>query len=375
MRCLELFSGCGGLAKGLELAGFNHSFFVEFNKHACNTLRMNYGEDLVFEGDVREFDFHTIGEVDVVAGGPPCQPFSLGGKHKANDDSRDMFPYAIKAIEILSPKAFVFENVKGLLRESFSEYFEYVILRLSFPNLKIKNDEDWRSHLSRLKMIKKSSYKGVVYDVKFKLLNAADFGVPQTRERVFIVGIRSDLKKVWSFPNPSHSEDKLLWDKFVTCEYWERHKIKFKPNSFDIKLSDKLKNTYGIFPPDGLAWVTLRDILFDVPEPKSKENNIKDHIFKDGAKVYAGHTGSDFDAPSKTIKAGGHGVPGGENMIRFKDGSVRYLTTFESKLVQTFPRDFQITGAWGESMRQIGNAVPVTLAHTIGRQLFNLLSS
>jgi len=115
--------------------------------------------------------------------------------------------------------------------------------------------------------------------------------------------------------------------------------------------------------------------LYDVPDPKSKENKIIDHIFKDGAKVYAGHTGSDFDAPSKTIKAGGHGVPGGENMIRFKDGSVRYLTTFESKLVQTFPRDFQITGAWGESMRQIGNAVPVTLAHTIGRQLFNLLIS
>lgn len=106
MRCLEPFSGCGGLAKGLELAGFNHSFFVEFNKHACNTLRMNYGENLVFEGDVREFDFHTIGEVDVVAGGPPCQPFSLGGKHKANDDSRDMFPYAIKAIENSLTKGF-----------------------------------------------------------------------------------------------------------------------------------------------------------------------------------------------------------------------------------------------------------------------------
>lgn len=375
MRCLELFSGCGGLAKGLELAGFNHASFVEFNKHACNTLRLNYGVDSVFEGDVREFNFHSISDVDIVAGGPPCQPFSLGGKHKANDDSRDMFPYAIKAIETLTPKAFVFENVKGLLRESFSEYFEYVLLRLSYPQLKTKKNEDWRSHLNRLKLIEKSTYSDVSYDVKFKLLNAADFGVPQTRERVFIVGVRSDLNKVWNFPNPSHSEDRLLWDKFVTHEYWERHQIKFKPNSNEIKLSDKLKNAYGIFPPDGLAWVTLRDILFDIPDPKSKENNIIDHIFKDGAKVYAGHTGSEFDSPSKTIKAGGHGVPGGENMIRFKDSSVRYLTTFESKLVQTFPRDFQITGAWGESMRQIGNAVPVTLAHSIGRQLFNLLSS
>jgi len=373
MRCLELFSGCGGLAKGLELAGFNHSHFVEFDKHACNTLRKNYGDDLVFEGDVRDFNFRSIGDVDIVAGGPPCQPFSLGGKHKANDDSRDMFPYAIKAIETLTPKAFVFENVKGLLRESFSEYFEYVILRLSFPKLKIKKDEEWRAHLNRLKKIKLSSYKGVTYDVYFKLINAADYGVPQTRERVFIVGIRSDLRKVWKFPNPTHSEDKLLWDKFVTYEYWKRHDLKFKPTVEEIKIADMLKNKYGIFPPDDLAWLTLRDILCKIPDPKSKYNTIQDHIFKDGAKVYAGHNGSHFDSPSKTIKAGGHGVPGGENMIRFDDGSVRYLTTFESKLVQTFPSDFVISGAWGESMRQIGNAVPVTLAHTIGKQLFNLL--
>jgi len=374
MRCLELFSGCGGLAKGLELAGFEHAHFVEFNKDACKTLRLNFGSELVYEGDVRSFNFKSVGKVDIVAGGPPCQPFSLGGKHKAHDDSRDMFPYAIRAIEDLNPKGFVFENVKGLLRTSFSEYFEYIIKRLTYPYFEIGADKDWRSHLVRLRRLHPSTYKGVRYDVHYKLLNAANYGVPQNRERVFIVGIRSDLERDWIFPEATHNEQKLLWDKYVTLEYWHRHGIDFSPNLREKALEVKLKNLFGIFPPEGLPWVTLRDILSSVPCPVNGAHKISDHIFKDGARIYAGHTGSDIDYPGKTIKAGGHGVPGGENMIRFMDGSVRYFTTYESKLVQTFPSDFQVIGAWGESMRQIGNAVPVTLAHIIGRRLYNLLS-
>src|ERR1700678_886391 len=113
MKSLELFSGAGGLAKGLELAGFEHSAFVEFNSDACASLRCNFDPDKVFEGDIRDFDLKKLRGIDIVAGGPPCQPFSLGGRHGANNDSRDMFPYAIKAIETLVPKAFIFENVKG----------------------------------------------------------------------------------------------------------------------------------------------------------------------------------------------------------------------------------------------------------------------
>lgn len=375
MRCLELFSGCGGLAKGLELAGFNHAHFVEFNKDACKTLKQNFGNNVVvYEGDVRSFNFNSVGEIDIVAGGPPCQPFSLGGKHKAHDDGRDMFPYAIKAIESLIPKAFILENVKGLLRESFSDYFEYIIKRLSFPSVVMKKSEDWRSHWVRLKKINTSNYTNIRYDVKFQLVNAANYGVPQIRERVFIVGVRSDLRIDWSFPLATHNEHKLLWDKFVSQEYWKRHGLTFNPSAEEILISQKLLDSYGIFPPDGNAWVTMRDVLGDVPCPVNGKHNIPDHIFKDGARAYPGHTGSDFDMPSKTLKAGGHGVPGGENMIRFSDGSVRYLTTYESKLVQTFPSDFVITGAWGESMRQIGNAVPVMLANLIGSHLFSLLS-
>ena len=374
MISVEIFSGCGGLAKGLEKSGFKHKKFVEFNSDACNTLRTNFGSSKVFEGDVRDFDFKSLEEIDVVAGGPPCQPFSLGGKHKSFDDHRDMFPHAIKAIECLSPKAFIFENVKGLLRESFSDYFLYILLRLTFPKEVIGENEDWKTHLIRLKKIDFSKYKNTSYRVKFELLNAADYGVPQKRERVVIVGIRSDLNKIWNFPNATHNEDRLLWDKFVSFEYWKRHDFTHQPSLKEVELANRLIAKFGIFEPVGEPWQTMRDAMFDVPHPSSN-HGISDHIFRDGARTYAGHTGSDFDSPSKTIKAGGHGVPGGENMIRFDDGCVRYLTTYEAKLIQTFPRDFVITGAWGESMRQIGNAVPVRLAEILGKHLRALLRS
>jgi DNA (cytosine-5)-methyltransferase 1 len=116
----------------------------------------------------------------------------------------------------------------------------------------------------------------------------------------------------------------------------------------------------------------VRDVLGDVPHP-SKNHGIADHIFRDGARSYPGHTGSCYDLPAKTIKAGGHGVPGGENMIRYPNGSIRYFTVFEAKRIQTFPDDYVITGAWGEALRQIGNAVPVLLAEQLGRAAMKLL--
>lgn len=370
MKSLEIFSGAGGLARGLEFAGFRHASFIELNKDACASLRKNFNPEIVFEGDIATFNLDELSSIDVVAGGPPCQPFSLGGKHKAYKDSRDMFPYAIKCIEYFQPKAFLFENVKGLLRASFSNYFEYIILRLTYPQYTINAGENWEEHLSKLKNLTRMSYAGVRYDVKFKLLNAVNYGVPQNRERVIIVGIRSDLNKEWTFPEHSHSEDSLNWDKYVTGIYWERHNIPAQKNN---EIAVALKYKYSLFPPEKKPWKTVRDALFGIPHP-SEKHNIPDHIYKDGARVYPGHTGSEIDMPSKTIKAGGHGVPGGENMIRYEDGSVRYFTTHEAKLIQTFPRDYIITGCWGEAMRQIGNAVPVKLAEVIAKKLHNLLN-
>ena len=371
MKSLEIFSGTGGLAKGLELAGFEHEAFVEYNNHACNSLRQNFEKEKVFQGDIKDFDFSSLKDIDVVAGGPPCQPFSLGGKHKAHDDTRDMFPFAIKAIEALHPKAFVFENVKGLLRKSFADYFEYIILRLTYPTLSLCDTQDWQIHLNELRKASKGTHQGITYDVSFKLVNAADYGVPQVRERVIIVGLRSDLNKKWSFPAATHSQDRLLWEQHVTGEYWKEHKLSPLKNE---PLTERLKKRFGMFPPQEKRWVTVRDTLKNVPQPY-ESHEIEDHIFKDGARIYPGHTGSYIDLPSKTLKAGAHGVPGGENMIRYENDSVRYFTVYEGKLLQTFPKDFQVTGAWGEAMRQIGNAVPVLLAQQIGQHLHNLLNT
>lgn len=377
MRSLEIFSGAGGLAKGLELAGFEHAAFVEFNKHACASLAVNFGEDKVYFGDIRDFDLDSVSAVDIVAGGPPCQPFSLGGKHKADGDSRDMFPYAIRAIKKLCPKAFVFENVKGLLRPSFAEYFEYIRLCLTYPEHIAEDPLDWQEHLLQLRQITRDAYPGTRYEVQFKLLNAADFGVPQTRERVVLVGIRSDIDQTWQFPEQTHSQDSLLWQQHVSGEYWARHQVERQsmdtidsPQSIERLV--QLEQQYGLFPPTLKPWRTVRDALTDLPNPESS-HGLVDHVFKGGARSYPGHTGSDYDWPAKTIKAGGHGVPGGENMIRFPDATIRYFTVLEAKRIQTFPDDFAIQGAWGEAMRQIGNAVPVKLAEIIGKQLAKIL--
>ncbi len=379
MKSLEIFSGAGGLAEGLKLSGFEHVGLLEFNRDACNSLRVNFPESEIFEQDIRSFDYKKLGNVDLIGGGPPCQPFSLGGKAKGQNDQRDMFPFAINGIRELSPKAFLFENVKGLLRQSFASYFNYIILQLKYPELTQGKTESWQNHLDRLEKTHKiGNYVGLKYNVVFRLINAANYGVPQKRERVIIVGVRDDLGIEWSFPKETHSDERLLWDKFITGEYWDRNEISLskreKPDSNLKKKINKLKSKFGFFPPDSLPWVTVREAIYGLPEPFSKQNFHKDHIFRSGARAYPGHTGSYIDEPSKTIKAGGHGVPGGENMIRFENGDVRYFTILEAKRIQTFPDEYIITGSWTEGMRQLGNAVPVRLSKLIGSELKRKLS-
>lgn len=376
MKSVEIFSGAGGLAKGLDLAGFSHAAFVEWNKDACASLRQNFAPEKIYCGDIQAYDFSKLNEVDVVAGGPPCQPFSLGGKHQADMDQRDMFPYAIKSIEVLKPKLFIFENVKGLLRESFADYFSYILRRLENPCRPASPNVDWRTHLHELNNGSTEDFGGTKYRISYRLLNAADYGVPQCRERVVIVGVREDIHQAWRFPKATHTEERLLYDQYVTGEYWDRHQVAKKERPLLAPgLSERIaaiKRDYILFSPEGQPWRTVRDVLSAVPHP-SENHGIADHIFRDGARSYPGHTGSCYDLPAKTIKAGGHGVPGGENMIRYPDGSIRYFTVFEAKRIQTFPDDYVITGAWGEALRQIGNAVPVLLAEQLGRAAMKLL--
>ena len=377
---IELFTGAGGLALGLSKSGWHHLALIEKNKHACYTIHMN--ESLkhsiaknwkLYSEDVRDFKYNQITDtVDMVAGGPPCQPFSLGGKHRAYRDNRDMFPEAVRAVRELQPKCFLFENVKGLLRQSFSTYFNYIILQLTYPTITRFNDEDWQKHLSRLEckhtggMLNELSYR-----VVFRLLNACDYGVPQNRHRVFIVGFRSDLGKEWSFPEPTHSLDRLLWDQWVDSSYWSEHEVSKKlqpqiPRQYKKRVERLLKDNKQ---PCGKRYKTVRDALFGLPDPICRYNTIINHEFRDGARPYPGHTGSFFDSPSKALKAGAHGVPGGENMIMLPNGKYRYYTVRESARIQTFPDDYIFSGSWTEAMRQIGNAVPMKLATVVGESI------
>ena len=167
-----------------------------------------------------------------------------------------------------------------------------------------------------------------------------------------------------------------IWDKLISKKYWSRHDV-IRPliDPKEQGAAEKLRAKYGIFEPQHKPWMTVRDAISDLPDPRSsKAKSYNHHEFKDGAKVYPGHTGSYIDEPSKALKAGGHGVPGGENMIRFEDGSVRYFTVRESARIQTFPDSFEFQGAWGEVMRQLGNAVPTELSRKVGRSIFQALN-
>ena len=161
----------------------------------------------------------------------------------------------------------------------------------------------------------------MTYNVVPTLVNAANHGIPQKRERVFIVGFRSDLGVRWSFPKATHSLDALLRDQWVTGKYWERHRI--VPRSLPLVTGRLMTRGLweGNLPGDSQAWRTVRDALVGLPDPESEQaNRFPDHRHQPGARPYPGHTGSMMDMPAKTLKAGDHGVPGGENMIVRDDG-------------------------------------------------------
>ena len=388
MKSIELFAGAGGLGMGISLAGFEHLAVVEWNKWACDTLRENQQRGFplvsnwaITEGDVRTFDLSGLPEgLDLIAGGPPCQPFSMGGKHRAYNDERDMFPAAIDTIRKLKPRAFIIENVKGLTRPSFANYYQYILLQLEFPEVSKRQGEDWWDHFHRLQAEKTAGrlHAGghLAYNVVPTLVNAADYGVPQKRERVFIVGFRDDQGIHWSFPRETNSLDALLHEQWVSGDYWERHGVAQRKRP---PLTDNFKVRVGKLRQLGAPlfhrpWRTVRDALHGLPEPDSAAAAAYgNHRLQAGARAYHGHTGSPLDLPAKALKAGDHGVPGGENMMIRDDGSVRYFSVREAARLQTFPDGYVFHGTWSETMRQLGNAVPVGLAHIVAASVAETL--
>ena len=378
MHSLELFAGAGGLALGTEFAGFHAVAAVEWDKWAAETLEENKArgfplvKDLrVICGDVRAIDFSEFPEgLDLVSGGPPCQPFSIGGKHKAYNDDRDMFSAFADVVANLKPRAFIVENVKGLTRATFANYLAYIEHRLSMPEVSQKPGETWPEHLKRLEQEKTSTGGGLRYNVARQLFDAANFGAPQRRERVFLVGFRADQDVHWNFPDATHNMDELLRAQWITGEYWDRHKVSKKARgTVPDRYKGRIAALRGRNTSDGfLPWRTVRDALQGLPAPRLdglETEGVLNHRFQAGARAYVGHTGSPIDWPSKALKAGDHGVPGGENMVVLPDGSVRYLTVREAARLQGFPDGYIFHGAWSETMRQLGNAVPVRLAQAV----------
>lgn len=378
MKAVELFAGAGGLGMGVSKAGFKPVEIVEWDRWCCDTINENRDRGISpvngwpkpHHGDIRKKSFdHLEGKVALVSGGPPCQPFSLGGKHRAYEDHRDMWPQAVRVVRETRPKAFIFENVKGLKRTAFATYLSYIELQLHHPAIERRVDEDWRDHFGRLQQHHSSSgHKDPEYRVLIDLLNAADFGVPQRRERVVFVGFRADLKIEWKFPKPTHSFDRLLWELCRSEKYWDRHRVSNFERDIDCRLEKRALQLFE--PPAEKPWLTVRDALKGLPDPEtSGDHSLLNHRYQAGARSYPGHTGSHLDMPAKTLKAGVHGVPGGENMLLRPDGSVRYFTVRESARLQTFPDEYELHGSWTEAMRQLGNAVPVELARVIAKDV------
>lgn len=170
LTSIEICAGAGGQALGLERAGFSHVVLVEYEQSYCNTLKLNRPNWNVICADVKNFSGAPYRDkIDLFAGGVPCPPFSVAGKQLGNADERDLFPEALRLIEEINPRAVMLENVRGFLDPSFSDYRDFVLNKI---------DE-------------------LGYNVQIKLLNASDYGVPQLRPRVVIVGIRKDIKGVF----------------------------------------------------------------------------------------------------------------------------------------------------------------------------------
>lgn len=382
MRSIELFAGCGGLAFGLAEAGFRHVLVVEKDAHASATLRKNrdakvphYADWDIRDADVQDVDYSALKDIDLVAGGPPCQPFSIGGKHKGPSDRRNMWTEAIRAVREVQPKAFLFENVRGLLRPNFEDYLAFLRLQLTWPETQ-DGDAAWRGQLKRLKS-RERTQSAPTYRVIVQGINAADYGAPQKRHRAIIFGVRADVTNDLDFIRPTHSREALVWSQRVDGCYWQRHDIpsRSRPaaNESDTFVLKRLLE--GGKQPEEEPWVTVRDAFANLPEPvRSTRRHVSGdlpthHQLHPGARVYERHTGSTWDEPAKALKAGDHGVPGGENILVGRRGRVRYFTIREMARLQGLPDAFDVDGTWKNPIKQLGNAVPVQVGRTFGNAL------
>lgn len=307
MKVISLFSGAGGLDLGLKQAGHDIIWANDFDKNAVETYRHNIGTHIVCN-DIKNIDISTIPSADVVIGGFPCQGFSQANRFRMLDDERNhLYKFFYNIIKEKQPMFFIAENVKGILSLGKGEAIKQIV----------------------------SDFENAGYKTDLHLVNMANYGVPETRQRVIIVGQRIDLATEWlfHFPKETHSKD----------------------------------------GKDGLhKWVSIKEAIDRFPDP-DMPNDTPNHEYskyKVEYRDYTAHRRTDPNSPSPTILARGNGG-GGVCAIPHYNGQ-RRLTVRESAAVQTFPDDFIFFGSRGACYRQIGNAVPVMFAEILGKELMRI---
>jgi len=329
---IELFAGAGGLAIGLEKAGFNAGALNEIDKDACATLRKNRPEWNVIEGDISNIDFTAYKNIDFLSGGFPCQAFSYAGNKLGFEDTRGtlFFEFA-RAIKEIKPKIFLGENVRGLLTHDKGKTLEAI--------------------------------KSVIHELGYtliepRILKAIFYRVPQKRERLFLVCIRNDLVKYNNFEWPEP------FNQILTVKDALEKGVLYEtdcPDSQGQVYPKRKKEILSMVPPGG-CWV-------DLPDEIQREYMQKSY-FMGGGKTGMARRLS-YDSPSLTLTC----APAQKQTERCHPKETRPLTVREYARIQTFPDDWEFMGSVSSQYKQIGNAVPVNLALAMGKKLIALLNN
>jgi len=320
-RCIEIFSGAGGLALGLENAGFKTELLVEIDEDSAKTLEANRPNWNIINKDIKDVDLsHYKGKVDLIAGGFPCQAFSYAGHGKGFEDTRGtlFFEFA-KGVKEIRPKIALAENVRGLI-----------------------NHDEGRTLNTMLDV-----FQDLGYRVSYKLLKAQFLDVPQKRERIFIIGVRGDLDLPFIYPKEKNYTISL------------RNALDDCPLS-EGKTYNKRKKEIMEHVPEGGYWK-------DLPEDLQKEYMKKSYYLGGGKTGMARRLS--WNEPSLTLTTS----PAQKQTERCHPSETRPLTVREYARIQTFPDDWEFAGSMTSKYKQIGNAVPVNLGYYIGRCLIAML--
>ena len=329
---VELFAGAGGLALGMEMAGFQHVLLNEFDHEACETLRVNRPGWNVVEEDIHTVDFTGLkGKVDFLSGGFPCQAFSYAGKRRGFEETRGtLFFELARAVKEIQPKVFLCENVKGL-----------------------REHDNGRTLETITNVIEELGYSLIPP----RVLKAVMFKVPQKRERLFLVAVRKDFADKVSFDWPApYRRVMTLRDAFFAGDLYPVD----VPESEGQQYPEKKKNVMDLVPMGG-EWR-------DLPEEVAKE------YMKGSYNLGGGKTGMarrlSLDEPSLTLTC----APAQKQTERCHPTQTRPLTVREYARIQTFPDDWNFSGNMSSKYKQIGNAVPVNLAYAMGRAVIRLMN-